>query len=227
MLLALPLIQIDGQDTIQVPLKMRFGLEVSGPVKYAIDPDVLEIEGYAGLDLNEKVTMVAEAGYLDYTNIQYNYEYLSSGYFMEAGVNYNILAISKTKGRYYGGLALRYGLSRYTSSAEWFYSENYWGRADGLIPQQTNWGHYLEFSPGVRAELLRNVSIGWSINVRMLLTSGADAHFRPIYFPGFGNSGQLFSTGFRYYLEFSIPWKRIKVITKPEEPVEIETTESR
>ncbi|MCU0408830.1 MAG: DUF6048 family protein [Bacteroidales bacterium] len=211
---------LNGQDTIPVTLRMRAGIDLSGPVRYAAGNDIFEAEGYVALDLNEKVTAVAEAGYLDYRKVEYNYEYLNKGFFAETGFNYNILNLAKAKGRYYGGLGLRYGISRYSDEVPYFYSENYWGRAEGAINLQTNWAHYLEFSPGVRAELLKNLSIGWSLNIRMLLYTGSPDDFRPVYIPGFGNAGQMFSTGFRYYLELSIPWKRKTVIIPKEEPEE-------
>ncbi len=50
-----------------------------------------------------------------------------------------------------------------------------------------NWGHFLEASPGVRAEVLNHFSIGWSVSLRMLLYTSTGKNLRPVYFPGYGD----------------------------------------
>jgi hypothetical protein len=218
-----------AQDTIPVALRLRLGLEVSGPVKYLINPDILNTEGFIAVDLNEKITASLAAGYLKYHYSQYNYEYNVDGIFFRAGADFNILKINKTKGKYYGGIGLKYGLSQYTYEVPSFYSENYWGKAESSIPSLSGWGHFLEFAPGVRADLFRNVSIGWTINIRMLLYNTSPDDIKPIYLPGFGDTSKIFSANMSYFISFSIPYKRITVITKKEvveEPPEPETKQS-
>jgi hypothetical protein len=218
-----------AQDTIPVALKLRLGLEVSGPVKYLINPDILNTEGFIAVDLNEKITASLAAGYLKYHYSQYNYDYNVDGIFFRAGADFNILKINKTKGKYYGGIGLKYGLSQYTYEVPSFYSENYWGRAESSIPSLSGWGHFLEFAPGVRADLFRNVSIGWTINIRMLLYNTSPDDIKPIYLPGFGDTGKIFSANMSYFISFAIPYKRITVITKKEvaeEAPEPETKQS-
>ena len=48
---------------------------------------------------------------------------------------------------------------------------------------------------------------------------------KPIYFPGFGNAEKRFSTGFSYFIVWNIPYKKIRVIIKKEEPEEEEDQE--
>jgi len=218
--------RLSAQDTIPVALKIRLGLEVSGPIKYLINSDILNVEGFIAVDLNEKITASLAGGYLNYKYSQYNYEYLVDGIFFRAGADFNILKINKTKGNYYGGLGLRYGLSHYTYEVPSFYGENYWGKAESSIAPQSGWGHFVEFAPGVRADLFRNIGIGWTINIRMLLYNTSPDDIKPIYLPGFGDTGKIFSAGMSYFISWSIPYKRIKVITKKEvveEPEVIET----
>jgi hypothetical protein len=213
---------IHAQDTLEFPLKIKVGVEVSGPVIYLIDPNTYMAEGYIAADLNETFTAYLGGGYLNYKYSQYNYEYLTSGGFMRAGADINLLKPEKSKGIYYTGVGLRYGLSRFTAEVPTFYSENYWGVTNSSIPAQTSWAHFVEFAPGVRAELFKNFSMGWTISLRMLLYTGADDHFRPIRIPGFGDANKKFSTGINYFLVWNIPYKKIKVITKKKEPEEEE-----
>jgi hypothetical protein len=224
LLMSCSLSRLSAQDTIPIPLKIRIGLDVSGPVKYYIDKNVLNTEGFVTVDLNEKRSVLFAAGYLDYKYKQYNYSYLSKGLYVRTGMDFNLLNPDKSQGKYWVGIGLHYGLSRFKSETPLFLQENYWGLASSSLPLKTSWGHFIEATPGVRAEIFKNFSMGWSINVRMLLHTSGGKELRPVYFPGFGNSTKTFSSSMAYYISWNIPYKRINAIIKKEEPEETEET---
>jgi hypothetical protein len=216
------MVQVHAQDTVLIPLKIKVGFEVIGPVNYLTNKNNLSTEAFFSVDMNEKRSVVIEAGYLNYKYSQYNYDYFSNGVFMRSGVDFNLLKPEVSTGKYYGGIGLRYGISRFTSETPSFKHENYWGTATSSIPSRTSWGHFVEVSPGVRAEVFKNFSMGWTVSLRMLLYTGAGKDLRPIYFPGFGNSGKTFSTGINYFISWNIPYKKITVIIKKDVPEETE-----
>ena len=164
------------------------------------------------------------AGYLNFRYSQYNYNYLNTGIFIRAGVDFNLLKPDKSMGKYWGGIGLRYGISLFNSEVASFQRDNYWGTTISSIAPQTNWGHFIEVSPGVRAEIFRSFSIGWTISLRMLLYAGTGKDLRPIYLPGYGNGTKTISTGLNYFIVWNIPYKKINVIIKKEEPEETEDT---
>jgi hypothetical protein len=213
-----------AQDTISIPLKIKVGLEVSGAAIYFSDKNILNTEGYISADLDEKRSVVLAAGYLNYHYTQYNYTYLNKGIFLRTGIDFNLLNPEKSMGKYWGGIGLRYGISRFTSEVPSFQQVNYWGTESSAIARKTNWGHFVEVSPGVRAEIFRNFSMGWTISLRMLLYTGTGKNLKPIYFPGFGNAGKTISTGLNYFIVWNIPYKKINVIIKKEVPEEPEDT---
>jgi hypothetical protein len=215
---------VQAQDTIPIPLKIRIGFDVSGPLKYYSDKNIRNLEGFIAVDLNEKRTVVLAAGHLDYKYSQYNYTYLSNGSFVKAGIDFNLLKADKSQGKYWAGIGLKYGLSRFTTEVPFLEKENYWGTETTSLPIKSYWGHFLEVSPGIRAELFKNISLGWSINVRMLLHSGTGKDLKPVYFPGFGDGTKTVSTGINYYLIWSIRYKKINAIMKKEAPEETDDT---
>ena len=215
---------VHAQDTIPIPLKIKVGLEVSGPTIYLIEKNNFNAQGYISADINEKVAAVLGAGYVNYKYSQYNYSYLNKGMFVHTGFDFNLLKPDKSLGKYWAGIGLRYGLSVFTSEVPSFILENYWGKISSSIAQKKNWGHFIEVSPGVRAEIFRNFSMGWTISLRMLLHTGTGKDLRPIYFPGFGKGGKTFSTGLNYFIVWNIPFKKINVIIKKEVPEETEDT---
>jgi hypothetical protein len=215
---------LQAQDTIPIPLKIKVGLEVSGPVLYISDKKILNAEGYISVDINEKASAVLNAGYLNYKYSQYNYEYLNRGAFIRAGIDFNLLKPDKSLGKYWGGVGLRYGISLFNSEVPLLEQDNYWGKTISSIPKKTYWGHFLEISPGVRAEIFKNFSMGWTVSLRMLLFTGTGKDLRPIYFPGFGNGGKTVTAGLNYFIVWNIPYKKINVIIKKEVPEETEDT---
>jgi hypothetical protein len=213
------------QDSVLIPLKIRVGIEISGPVIYFNDKNNLTLEGFVSGDLNEKITLYIGGGYSNYKYSQYNYDYVSHGVFFKAGPDFNLFKPEMAVGKYWGGIGVHYGISSFTSETPFLKQENYWGQASSLVAPDKRWGHFIEFSPGFRAELFRNFSIGWSISIRRLIFAGKDKDLRPVFIPGYGDGGRAFSTGINYFIVWNIPFKKIMVpikIDMPEEPVEAE-----
>lgn len=219
---------IFGQDTIPVTLKIKVGLEVSGPVIYYTDKNIRNTEGYLSVDLNEKRSAFVALGFLNYKYSQYNYLYLNKGSYLKAGMDFNLLKPDKSQSKYFLGVGLRYGLSMFNSETPSFEQTNYWGTVGSSLPAKTYWGHFLEFSPGVRAEILKNFSVGWSISIKKLLYTSTGSNLKPVYFPGYGDGAKSVTAGMSYYLVWNIPYRKIKAIIKKEVPEEPEdNTETR
>lgn len=216
---------LQAQDTVLFPLKIKAGLEVSGPVIYLTDKNNFSAEGFLSLDRNEKMAYVLEAGYLNYKYSQYNYDYLNKGVFARAGVDFNLLKPEISMGKYWAGIGLRYGLSIFTAETPTFQHQNYWGTSTSSISPKTSLGHFLEVAPAVKTEVFRHFSIGWTIRLRMLISGGGGKDLRPIYFPGFGPGGKTVNAGINYYLIWNIPFRTKKVIIEKEVPEETEETD--
>jgi hypothetical protein len=218
-------VQVKVQDSVLIPLKIRAGIEISGPVIYFTDNNNLNYEGFVSGDFNEKISLFFGGGYSNYKYSQYNYGYLSHGVFIKAGADFNLFKPEMAIGKYWGGIGVHYGISSFTSETPHFKQNNYWGSASSSIAPDRRMGHFLEFSPGFRAELFRNFSIGWSISIRRIIYSGKDKDLKPVYIPGYGDGGKTFSTGINYFIVYSIPFKKIRVPIKIEEPEEPADTE--
>jgi hypothetical protein len=218
--------RVHAQDTIPITLKIKLGIEASGPVIHYFDKNILNTEGYIAIDLNEKRTATFAAGYLNYTYKQYNYTYLNKGSFIRLGMDFNILKADKSMGKYFAGIGLKYGLSRFTYQVPFIEKTNYWGTTSSSLPQKTKWGHFIEADPGVRAEIFKNFSMGWSVSVRMLLYTGTGSDLKPVYFPGYGDGTKKITTGMSYYLVWNIPYKKIRAIMKKEVQEENDDTDN-
>jgi len=204
-----------AQDTVLFPLKLRAGIDIAGPGIYLSDKNNLSMEGYFSFDKSEKMAYVLEAGYLNYKYSQYNYDYTSKGVFARLGVDFNLLKPGTSPGKYWAGIGLRYGMSLFNSETLSFQHENYWGTVTSSIPSKKAMGHFIEVAPGVKTEIFRNFSMGWTIRLKLLISGGGGRDLRPIYFPGYGNGGKRTAAGISYFITWNIPYKTKTVITKP------------
>jgi hypothetical protein len=218
---------VRAQDTIPIPLKIKIGFEVSGPVSHHFNKKISNTEGYLSVDLNEKRSAFFSAGYSNFSYSQYNYTFWSKGSFAKAGMDFNLLKPDKSLGKYWLGLGLRYGISRFSSEVPFLEKTNYWGTTTTSIDTKSYWGHFFELSPGVRAEVLNHFSIGWSVSIRKLLYTNTGKDLKPVYFPGYGDGTKSVTAAMSYYIVWNIPYKKIKAVLKKETPDEEDDTNNK
>jgi hypothetical protein len=217
-----------GQDTVDFPLRFGIGTALFSPVsalagKY---PGGVEVNG--AFDLSERLSIALDGGFSRFRHEVYNYTYENHGAYFRGGADYNMLTPVQAAGRYYAGISLRYGLSFFSHESPSIEYDNYWGEYHTQKGNSFHVAHFLEVSPGVRAELFRNFFIGWSVNARLLIWSGTGKDLRAVDIPGFGNGSRPFAAGFNYYLSLRFPYRSKRVIyIKPDRGETGETTEMK
>jgi hypothetical protein len=204
-----------SQDTVTVPLHIRAGFDISGPILHLLNNDIRSYGVLASMDLNQALSLDAGLRYTSFSSVEYNYDYSSQGTSLVIGAGYNFMKPKTARGKYYAGIGLRYGLSFYSQEASGIKYTNAWGEGESSIPLSHHTGHYLEITPGVRTELFNGVTMGWNVYMRLLISAGAGKDLNPMWMPGYGDATKGMRTGAEYYISFSIPYKKIKVIIKP------------
>ena len=207
-------LSVRAQDSIKVNLNIRVGFDIYGPASYFNDRKNLDLEGFISLDHDIKRSFILEAGHQNVQYSQYNYNYISNGSFVRIGMDFNMIKPFEAAGKYYGGIGLRYGISFYRSGFPSFEHDNYWGTGTGSIPSSFHVAHFIEVNPGIKTEIFNNISIGWSIRLRLMVYAGTGQNLKPVSIPGFGNGAKSFSPGINYYIILNIPHKAVYV--KPE-----------
>jgi hypothetical protein len=223
-------VRVSAQDTIQFPMKFRLGFEALGSAKYFYEKDRVNLEGYFSTDLSEKFSVIFVAGHSDYSYARYRdtsflmYDYRTKGNYFRGGFDINLLKPKKSQGKYFVGIGFRYGISHFTYDIPTITHENYWGKSRVSVPSTDEWAHFVEFTPSVRAEVVKNLSIGWTVSLRKLIDPGTGRHLKPVYLPGYGNGSKSFSPSISYFVIWSIPFKNKRIIIQPEEEEEEDET---
>ncbi|MGD0343013.1 MAG: DUF6048 family protein, partial [Bacteroidales bacterium] len=207
-------------DTVVFPLAFRAGVDILGPVIYLTDKNNLTAEGYFSTDFDERRSLFIGGGYSNYKYSQYNYSCLTNGIFIKTGVDFNLLKPQTALGKYWAGIGLHYGISAFRFEIPELSQGNYWGTTTSSVPLQSHFGHFLEASPGFRARLFGNLTLGWSVSLRKMIYAGGGKDARPIYIPGYGLSAKTYSTGINYYIVWNFRYKTIKVLIQKEPPEE-------
>jgi hypothetical protein len=212
-----------AQDTVMVPLHIRAGFDVAGPIGTIINKNMVSISAMGAVDIDEYFSLMAGARYTGFSANEFTYDYKSKGLSFVLGSDVNLLKPKLAEGKHYIGVGLHYGLSFYNQEAPRIEYSNPWGTAATSLPRSNHIGHFLEFTPGVRTELFPGVTIGWSLSLRLLLSDGANDNLKPVYMPGYGDASSKTSLGASYFISISIPYRTKRVIIKPK--VETETDE--
>ena len=226
--LAVSVCRLQAQDTIMFPQKFRIGVEVIGLSKYFYEKETAGIEAFFSADLTEKYSAIFIAGRSDYSSTLYRdetfmmYDFSVKGLYLKAGVDVNMLDVKKAAGKYSFGLGARYGITGYTYNVAGITRENYWGQFQTSIPERKALAHYFEVVPSIRAEIIKNFSLGWAISLRKMIYSGTEKDMKPVYVPGYGNGAKSISLAVSYFVIWHIPYKERRVIIPPKVQREIE-----
>ena len=202
------------------PLKYRIGFDLVGASKYFYDKDKANLEVFFSADRNEKLSAIFIAGRSDYTYSRYRdnslmlYDFNAKGLYFKTGVDFNLLNPKKAAGKYSLGVGFRYGVANYSYDVREINLESYWGRYQTSVPKSRTWAHYIEATPAIRAEIFDNISVGWSVSLRKLISAGAGKNTKPVYLPGYGNANS-FSFALSYFIIWSKPYKEKMVIIHP------------
>lgn len=196
---------INAQDSLKVQKALIFGVDLVGPVSGFINNDKSNFEGYISYRLNFKYYITAEAGYSGYNYSQYNYDYKNNGFFIRMGTDINLLKPRKGIGDHFAGIGLKYGMSVFSQETPWFKYENYWGSRESSIQTKTTSGHFFQLSGGIKAEVLKNILMGWTVKANFLIYQGAGKGNRPLYIPGMGIADGSFRPSIAFHIAWMIP----------------------
>ena len=212
------------KDSVK-PKTERYGLRL-GIDLYKLSRSFYD-NNYKGLELvgDFKVTrkhyLAAEIGNEKKTVDDDHLNFTTKGTFIKLGFDYNTYAnwFGMNNMIYVG---LRYGASTFSQTLNSYTVYNahpYFGeeaittdgtKYDGLSAQ------WIEVIAGVKAEIVQNLYIGFSVRMNNLISNKVPDNFDNLYIPGFNRTyGGKFGAGLNYTLSYFVPI--FKTTLKPKE----------
>ncbi|MEO0037640.1 MAG: hypothetical protein RIQ59_851 [Bacteroidota bacterium] len=201
------------KDSVK-PKTERYGLRV-GVDMYKFTRSLYD-KNYKGLELvgdfkfTRRHYLAAEIGNENITVADDQLNFTTNGTYLKVGFDYNSYEnwLGMNNMIYVG---MRYGVSAFNqtlNSYSIYYANNYFPKPniesgekfDGLSAQ------WLEVVAGVKAELIRNLYLGFSFRMNHLISNKTPENFDNLYIPGFNRTYEgKFGAGFNYSVSYFLP----------------------
>lgn len=212
--------QVVQSQTIENPLSaaekestgFTLGVNLEGPIGRIFDSDKVAFSAVTHIKFAQKWFFRGEAGFENLTfspenQVERSYTYESNGSFLRAGLLYDFFNVDERGNNDNIFIGLNYGFALQEHGSSSYIIENgYWSDYYGSVGKYVLNTHWLEVMAGPRTELLKNLYMGWTINLRVKVLQNNSKVLEPYSVPGFGNGDNTVNVGFSYVIEYFIPW---------------------
>ena len=225
-------IDLNPKDTLvyKQPYGLRIGIDLSRPLTSFFNDDYTGLEFVGDYRLSQKLYVAGEVGNEKKTKQEDVYNFTTSGSYIKAGIDYN------TYGNWYGEQNMitvggRYAFGSFSQTVnnyQIYDTERYWS-PEGFVSGSTTaeefgglTASWLEAVVGVKMELFKNMYLGGSVRIGLLITNKESERFPNLFIPGFNKvtDGSKFGVGYNYTLTYLVPlYNKAKKAEKIVEPV--------
>ncbi|GAA4304146.1 DUF6048 family protein [Compostibacter hankyongensis] len=210
-MLTIALLLAAGKGYAQYPSDLKYGIRIGADLSriamHYVQPartDV-EINGDARIDSN--LYIAVDAGWnRTHVDNKPEFAYRSSGIFGRFGIDYNMLKPQFPFENSIVYVGFRYGIARMQRTIPYYLvTDPYWGNTEGSFDKRTLMPQWVEAVVGMKAEVLQNLFLGWSLRLRVLATPNVDKQVRPYVIPGYGKGMHNAIFDFNYSISYKIP----------------------
>lgn len=190
---------------------IRAGVDLYKLARTAFEEDYKGLEVTADYRLTKKIYLAGEVGNENKTTDDDRLNFTTKGTYFKVGFDYNIYEnwLDMENMVYVG---MRYGVSSFTqqlNSYEIYNPYPYLGQTPVLLSGEKFDGlsaSWVEVVAGVKAEVLDNLFVGFSVRINRLVTNKQPDNFENLYIPGFNRTYDgNFGIGFNYTVSYFIP----------------------
>lgn len=207
----------------------RYGVRVGiDAVKLAtnfFDKNYKGIEFTGDYRLTKSYYLSAELGNETKTVKDSHLDFTTKGTFLKVGFDYNVYE-NWTGMRNLVYIGMRYGASTFTqtlNSYTIYNTSQYFGASQPIESGEKFSGlsaQWIEVVGGLKAEVLKNIFVGFSIRLNRLVSNKKPDNFDNLFIPGFNRTyNGDFGAGFNYSISYFIPlYKTVtkaKIVEKP------------
>jgi len=190
---------------------LRLGIDLYNPIYTAIDQHRKGLEIVGDFRLSKSYFVAAEVGYLTFDGQEDFFTYSTDGSYLKIGLDYNAYEnwLDMENLIYVG---FRYGFSSFSQTLHNYTINNdpIFDLTPRVVTGQKYSGlnaHWGEFVVGVKAELVKNVFLGFSFSGKKMLSTKEPTNFRNLYVPGFNRVFlNDFGFGVNYTISYMIPF---------------------
>lgn len=200
------------QDTTKIAQRygLRVGVDLHRLSKSFYDKDYQGLEIVGDYRVSKKFYIAGELGNEDKTTDDDRFNFTTKGTYFKVGFDYNAYENwLDMENMIYAGM--RYGVSSFSHTLNNYTiydSTNYYGENTIVSGEKFNGltASWLEVVGGVKAKILNNFYLGFSVRLNYLVSNKKPDNFDNLYIPGFNRTYDgKFGAGFNYTLSYMIP----------------------
>lgn len=190
---------------------IRIGIDAMKIARTFYEKDYRGLELTGDYRLTRNYYAAAEIGNEDKTVVEDNLNFTTKGSYLKIGFDYNTHTnwLDLENMIYIG---LRYGFGSFSQRLNSYtvYNPNpYWGEDDTTVSGQEFKGltaHWAEAVVGLKAQVFRNVFVGFSFRMNRLFGSTRPNGFENLYIPGYNRVYSAeFGVGMNYTVSYFLP----------------------
>ena len=229
-LLILTSLLVIGQTnkTDSIPPKIekygvRFGADISKLIQSFYDKKYKGIEFVGDYRVTKNYYLAGELGNENTTVEDNRLTFTTHGTYLKVGFDYNSYEnwLDMRNMLYIG---MRYGASTFSqtlNSYNIYNTSNYFPEAPTVFLGEKYNGltsQWIEIVLGLKAEVLNNIYLGFSVRMNRLLTNTKPDNFDNLYIPGFNRTyNGDFGIGFNYSVSYFLPLYKTKATQKKDQ----------
>ncbi len=215
------LVNAQQKKTDSIPPKIerfgiRFGADLFKLTRSFYDKNYKGIEFVGDYRLTKNYYLAAELGNENKTTEDDRLNTKAKGTYIKAGFDYNSYE-NWLDMRNMVFIGLRYGASSFSqqlNSYKLYNTSTYFPEAPTVVSGEKFNGlsaQWLEVVVGMKAEVLKNIYVGFSVRMNKILSNTKPENFDNLYIPGFNRTyNGDFGVGFNYTVSYFLPIYKTK-----------------
>lgn len=190
---------------------IRIGADLYRPARSLYEDGFSGLELVADYRVTNKMYAAAELGTVDFTVDDDQLNFTTKGSYLKVGFDYNVYEnwLEMQNIIYIG---MRYGFATFSQNLNSYtiYDTTDYFPDVTLYPNENYSGltaHWAEVVGGLKAEVVKNLYLGFSVRLNILLAETKPDNFDNLYIPGFNRTYEgSFGAGINYTVSYMIPF---------------------
>jgi hypothetical protein len=214
------------KDTLKIPQRygLRLGIDAHRLTKSLYNDNYKGLELIGDYRITKKFYAAGEIGNEEKTTADDNINYTTKGTYFKVGFDFNAYEnwLDMENMIFIG---MRAGVGSFNlklNSFTIYQPGNYYGINTNTSDQEFNGlsASWLEVVSGLKAEVLNNLYVGFSLRLNYLMSNNEPEGFANLYIPGFNKTyeNSKFGAGINYTISYFIPFYKSKENSKTPKP---------
>lgn len=198
---------------------VRISVDPTVPLKTFLQKaNISGFEATIDSEIKQNLFLIGGMGYINARLNEEDYVYSNSGMFGVFGADLNLTKYVDPSDRDIFFVGFHYGFAALSHEATDIKMNNYWGDYYTSVPRESHFATWVEVAMGVKAEVGKNIFIGWTgeVKFRNKLTKG---EMIPYVIPGYGKNNESYAFDLSLFVSYAFTMKPKKraVIIEPTE----------